>query len=88
MNATKSFPCPCCCYLTRPERDFGTYAICPVCGWEDDNVQASDPEFKGGANAISLRQARENYRVNKAAFPKKKFLNREPLDEEMPNHET
>lgn len=87
MKTAKGFPCPCCGYLTRPERDFGTYAICPICGWEDDDVQASDPEFKGGANDISLNKAKENYRLFKTVSPRKKFQNREPLDEEVPSNE-
>jgi hypothetical protein len=32
----------------------GTFEICPVCGWEDDNVQADDPSYQGGANGICL----------------------------------
>ncbi|HEI2325144.1 TPA: hypothetical protein SI485_004590, partial [Escherichia coli] len=28
------YKCPCCGYLTLPER--GQYDICPVCQWEDD----------------------------------------------------
>jgi Cysteine-rich CPCC len=39
----------------------GTYDICNECGWEDDPVQFNDPEYRGGANSESLREARENY---------------------------
>ena len=35
----------------------GTYDICAVCGWEDDLVQFHDPDFRGGANRESLREA-------------------------------
>ena len=51
--------CPCCGYVTLPER--GKSLICPVCFWEDDPVQAEDLSFAGGANAVSLAEARENY---------------------------
>ena len=40
----------------------GSYEICPVCNREDDPVQAGDPNYEGGANPVSLTQARENFR--------------------------
>lgn len=55
------FPCPCCGHLTLEEKPPGTYEICRVCGWEDDSVQFHDVDYRGGANAESLREARENY---------------------------
>ena len=36
-----------------------SYEICPVCGWEDDILQRESPDFEGGANKMSLRQAQE-----------------------------
>jgi hypothetical protein len=48
--------------LTLPEQPAGTYEICEVCFWEDDGVQFDDPDYEGGANKVSLRQARENFR--------------------------
>ena len=39
--------------------DSCTYEICPVCGWEDDPVQAEDVTYAGGANAVSLDDARQ-----------------------------
>ena len=56
-----SFSCPCCGYLTRSEERLGTYEICEVCGWEDDFAQAIDPDYAGGANAVSLNVARANF---------------------------
>lgn len=35
--------------------------ICPVCGWEHDRVQENDPSFAGGANKMSLNEARIEY---------------------------
>ncbi|WP_137392522.1 CPCC family cysteine-rich protein [Rhodoligotrophos defluvii] len=49
-------PCPCC--GTRVISKPGSYEICPICGWEDDPLQSEDPEFWGGANQLSLNQAR------------------------------
>ncbi|MBQ4236910.1 MAG: hypothetical protein II716_08750, partial [Treponema sp.] len=34
------------------------FDICSVCGWEDDNVQFADPNFRGGANFFSLNEYR------------------------------
>ena len=42
--------------------DESCYDICPFCGWEDDGVQLSDPDFDGGANELSLKQYRKEYR--------------------------
>jgi Cysteine-rich CPCC len=36
----------------------GSFAICPVCEWEDDNVQLADPHYQGGVNGISLADHR------------------------------
>lgn len=49
-------PCPCCGsgVIDKP----GAYEICDVCGWEDDPVQSSNPNFAGGANKLSLLDAR------------------------------
>lgn len=51
--------CACCGYRTLDRE--GSFDICPVCWWEDDPAQRKDPEFAGGANAKSLRQARESF---------------------------
>jgi hypothetical protein len=52
---------PCCRYLTILDAlsgPPGTFYICPVCGWEDDNVQHDDPDYRGGANIGSLNEYR------------------------------
>ncbi len=56
-----SFACPCCRFKTLHEEPPGTFTICPVCYWEDDDVQFRDPRYAGGANRISLLEARENF---------------------------
>ena len=55
------FACPCCGYRTLPQEPPGTYELCPVCFWEDDQVQFRDPDYTGGANQPSLRQAKANF---------------------------
>jgi uncharacterized Zn finger protein (UPF0148 family) len=60
-------PCPCCGFLTL-EEEYGSFVICPVCGWEDDGVQLANPTSSGGANSKSLAEAQakaiEQYPVN------------------------
>ena len=55
------YKCPCCEQYTLDEPS-GTYAICPICNWEDDPIQLENPEYAGGANNQSLVKARENYK--------------------------
>ena len=55
------FPCPCCGYLTLSSESRGSYEICSICFWEDDAVQFDDPSYEGGANAVSLKQAKKNF---------------------------
>lgn len=35
--------------------------MCGICFWEDDGVQFDDPDYEGGANGPSLRQAQKNF---------------------------
>ncbi|MDX8365532.1 CPCC family cysteine-rich protein [Cytobacillus sp. IB215665] len=55
------YTCPCCGYKTIGEEPPGTYEICSICYWEDDFVQFNDPDYEGGANIPSLRQAQRIY---------------------------
>lgn len=48
--------CPCC----GKER-VGEFDICSVCGWENDLVQLDNPDFGGGANIMSLNEAKQAY---------------------------
>ncbi|CND52307.1 CPCC family cysteine-rich protein [Yersinia pseudotuberculosis] len=52
--------CPCCEKHSFYERE--SYEICPVCNWEDDPVQSRKPDLAGGANQMSLNEAREAYK--------------------------
>jgi hypothetical protein len=56
------WPCPCCGHRTLAEEPPGTYLICPVCFWEDDPIQFDDVDRRGGANSVSLVEARRNVR--------------------------
>ena len=60
-------PCPCCGALTLAEK--GAYEICEVCNWEDDPFQAANPDRAGGANVMSLNEARKAWAERKAKLP-------------------
>ena len=57
----KRYACPCCNFLTLSEEPPGSFAICPVCYWEDDDAQFRDPTMAGGANRVSLDAAKKNF---------------------------
>ncbi len=79
------YPCPCCGFLTLDQRPPGTFTICPVCWWEDDETQARDPDYAGGANVVSLREAQANFRTLGASEPRFTGNVRKPLPHEFPN---
>ncbi|RPE08114.1 hypothetical protein EGT74_13680 [Chitinophaga lutea] len=54
------YTCPCCGYKMFKEPP-GSYDICEICYWEDDQVQFDDPGYAGGANAVSLKEGQQNY---------------------------
>ncbi len=66
------YKCPCCGYYTFDKQPGGTYDICPVCFWEDDGWQLDNPDAEGGANKVSLNQARLNYMEFGACEPDRK----------------
>jgi hypothetical protein len=70
--------------LTLPEPPPGTFFICPVCFWEDDAVQFDDPGCAGGANHVSLDQARANFRSFGASSEACRGDIREPAQGERP----
>ncbi|MGM9508121.1 CPCC family cysteine-rich protein [Larkinella sp. GY13] len=82
-NIFDKYKCPCCGYLTLDVKADNTFQICPVCFWEDDGVQLNDPTYEGGANNISLDQARENFKKYGAIEEQFKEYVRPPYEEEM-----
>ncbi len=56
----RKHPCPVCGQYEFPEED--SYDVCPVCDWEDDGVQEDDPDYRGGANPMSLNEARADWK--------------------------
>lgn len=65
----RRFACPCCGWLTLERPPPWSLALCPVCFWEDDLLQFDDVDMTGGANRVSLRQGRRNYRELGACEP-------------------
>ncbi|WP_338420792.1 CPCC family cysteine-rich protein [Morganella morganii] len=59
MTIEDLYSCPCCGNKTISE--LGNYEICSICGWEDDPVQSSEPDFAGGANTLNLIESRKNF---------------------------
>jgi hypothetical protein len=49
----------------------------------DDDVQFDDPSFEGGANDVSLDQARENFKKIGAIDEKSVKFTRKPLPHEI-----
>ena len=64
MVFIKSNLCPCC---GKEEVEY--FDICETCGWQNDDLQLDHPDMAGGANPISLNQARENYEKTGRAKP-------------------
>ncbi len=62
--------------MTLGEAPPGTYLICDVCEWEDDPVQFDDIEYQGGANRVSLRQARDFYKQIGSSDPERLRIKR------------
>lgn len=58
----RKYQCHCCGYYTLDEEPDGSYEICEVCFWEDDWLQTENPTRRG-ANAVSLIEAKENFKV-------------------------
>ena len=56
MEVQQMIKCPVCSrYEFEADNDFD---VCDVCGWENDGVQFDDPDYRGGANRVSLNEAR------------------------------
>ena len=51
--------CPVCGKYEFEE--YNCFEICEICGWEDDGIQEKNPDYEGGANRMSLNQAKKAY---------------------------
>ena len=48
--------CPVCGKYDFPEEN--SFDICPICGWVNDGVQTDNHNYAGGANYLSVNEAR------------------------------
>lgn len=44
----------------------GSYVICDTCAWEDDPLQAEQPDLAGGANLLGLNQFKRQWEERKS----------------------
>jgi hypothetical protein len=77
--------CPCCLCATLTGR--GGYEICQVCFWEDDGQDDLDADvvFGGPNGALSLTEARANFRQFGACEERSLAFVRSPRPEELPS---
>lgn len=54
------YPCPVCGHFVF-DNPPGSFALCPICWWEDDIVQLGFPMMSGGANQPSLYEAQQEF---------------------------
>ena len=64
-NKKTKIKCACCGSLEVPAGEEGLYYICNKCGWENDEIQRNKPDYEGGANKMSLNQAKKAYKEGK-----------------------
>lgn len=81
------YTCPCCGYRTLHEEPTDTYDICKICFWEDDGAQFRDPDYEGGANDVSLRQAQKNFFMFGASHEEWLGYVRAPAEEDVKDPE-
>ena len=79
-SSSSKTACPCCGHLTISL----LWPTCAVCYWESDPIQDENPEYRGGANDLSLNEARENYARFGVSDLRFKDRVRDPLPSEIP----
>lgn len=75
------YPCPCCGHVVF-DHEPGTFAVCPVCGWVDDQAALLYPLWDGGDNGVSLADAQAAYARTGACTPSAQAVARPAVDEE------
>lgn len=83
QGANGKYNCHCCGCFTLDEA-FGE-DICDVCFWHDNVVQSDDPDYAGGANTMSLNEARAAYKKCGAKATDRLKYVRKPRPDELPS---
>jgi hypothetical protein len=81
MTQIQKYACVCCGHKVFYREDH-LWEICSVCFWQSDPGQDADELSKGGANKVSLREARENYKQFGACEESSMPFVRPPKDDE------
>jgi len=82
LEENEKYRCPCCGYKTLdPPPHY--FEDCDVCLWTDDLQQFDNPDLEGGANSVSLNEARANFRKFGASSEKFIDLARKPYEDEL-----
>jgi hypothetical protein len=82
----KRLQCPCCENFTVDSDDEKIVDICDVCFWQYDDITHELPDRNIGANHITLRQAKDNYRQYKVCKIEFIHLVREQFDDVLPKN--
>lgn len=85
VEVIRNSPCPCCGFITIPNKGDALAYICPVCFWEIDLFINSDDEPSDQNHGLTLNEARKNYEKHGVVMPNLKEHCREPKEWEYPN---
>lgn len=66
MAVQNKIKCGCCGQYTIEEE--GTMESCEVCGWMQDPYQEKHTDRPGGANIMSLNEAKKAYKEGKEIY--------------------
>lgn len=86
MRIMKRRVCPCCGFYTVENDDVVCFDICEICSWQYDEVAHDKLDTMKGANAVTLSEARNNFKSFGAS--EKRFIGkgRKPFPEELPEN--
>ena len=59
LTEEQDYWCPVC--GKKRYHEFLWESLCPECGWEDESDQLEDYDYKGGANKLSVNEAKKLY---------------------------
>lgn len=79
-------PCPCCGYITIPNKGDALAYICPVCMWEIDLFIHDENEPSDLNHGLSLKKAMNNYKKFGAVLNTLKKHCRAPKLSEYPTN--